>query len=491
MKLIGKIMLLTLVLPLLGTAQNEVDALRYSRTFIGGTARFMAMGGAFGSLGADFSTASTNPAGIGLYSRSEISITPALFIGRTKSDFTGIESIDTKSNFNLSNVGIVITSPRRTNESSVMKSYQFAFGMNRSNNFNNRVLMEGFNDRNSILDTYVDFADGIYFGDIEDDNNGDYAYDLNPAWYTYMIDTLPGSVDRYYGAVPPGSTLLQRKEIESWGSMNEMVFALSANFSDRVYLGASFGFPFLRYFEESYYSEIDQNNEISDFNMLRIYEKLSTHGTGFNIKFGTIVRVTDYLRVGAAIHSPTWFNNMTDEWSSTYSTSFDNGDRYSESTPFGNYDYQLETPLKVLGSISGIIANMALISAEYEFTDYSKSRFRSPGYSYFDENNTIKTIYKKAHAIRVGGEIRSGHFSVRAGGGYYTSPFSDNINEGDRFFFSGGLGYRDKAFFADLAYVQTGSKEDYYLYGSENVAVDPVQNKFSTYNLMLSFGLRF
>ena len=67
------------------SAQNAVDALRYSRINTGGTARYMGMSGAFGALGADFTSASTNPAGIGLYRSFELSITPSVFTGATKS----------------------------------------------------------------------------------------------------------------------------------------------------------------------------------------------------------------------------------------------------------------------------------------------------------------------------------------------------------------------------------------------------------------------
>ena len=38
-------------------AQTEIDALRYSKTDIIGTARFSAMAGAYGTLGADFTPA--------------------------------------------------------------------------------------------------------------------------------------------------------------------------------------------------------------------------------------------------------------------------------------------------------------------------------------------------------------------------------------------------------------------------------------------------
>ncbi len=487
-KLVSSLMLAVMTC-LGGHAQTDADALRYSRTFIGGTARSMAMGGAFGALGADFSTASTNPAGLGLYSRSELTITPTVFIGRTVSDFKGIESVDSKSNFNFGSIGMVMASPRKSGNS-IVKHYQFAFGVNRINNFNNRMLMEGFNGQNSVVDTYVDGANGIFFGDIEDDDNGFYAYDLNPAWYTFMIDTVPGFTDRYFGAVPPGGGVYQRQEITSWGAMNEMLFAFSANFADRVYVGASFGFPFLRYYEEALYTEIDRENALDDFNRLSIYDELYTRGTGFNVKFGTVVRVTDYLRMGAAIHSPTWYNNMTDEWYSEFYTSFDDGETFTERTPFGAYDYQLETPWKFIGSASGIIQNVALVSLEYEYIDYSRSRLRSRGYNFYDENSAISNNYASAHSIRLGAEYRVDNVGLRAGGGYNTSPFADGINTGNRFYYSAGVGFRGRNFFADFAFVQSFSNEDFYLYGSENVYLEPISNKYSTYNILMTLGFR-
>ena len=59
-------------------AQTEIDALRYSRNDIVGTARFSAMAGAYGALGADFTTLSYNPAGIGFYQFSELTFTPSI-----------------------------------------------------------------------------------------------------------------------------------------------------------------------------------------------------------------------------------------------------------------------------------------------------------------------------------------------------------------------------------------------------------------------------
>ena len=57
-------------------AQNEIDALRYSQQNMFGSARVSSMGGAFGSLGGDFSGLSQNPAGIGMYQFTEVTFSP-------------------------------------------------------------------------------------------------------------------------------------------------------------------------------------------------------------------------------------------------------------------------------------------------------------------------------------------------------------------------------------------------------------------------------
>jgi len=471
-------------------AQNDVDALRYSMTTFGGTARYTSMAGSFGSLGADFSTLSSNPAGIGLYSKSEFTITPSFFMGKTKSEFNNTLSEDYQYNFNIGNIGIVWVSERNNNENSIFKNFQFGFGMNRLNNFNNRMLMEGFNDKNSLIDTYVYNANGIPYQNIENDTYGAYAFDLNLAWWTFLIDTLDGSTDQYRGALPAGGGVWQRKEINTWGSMNEMVISGGTNIQDRLYLGLTLGFPFIRYFEESLYSEMDIRNDIFDFRKLTRYDELTTTGSGFNMKFGMIARPTDWMRIGGAIHSPTWFGNMRDYWFTRISSEFDNGDAYSEWSPNGSYNYNLETPWRAIGSLSFILYQRALLSADYEFVDFSRANLRAGDYSFYDENTEIRRKYTATHNIRLGGEMRFDQLAVRGGFGYSMSPFADKINDGERYFYTGGFGYREKNFFIDIAYVRSMQKEDYYFYGSPNVSFDPVKNSAITNSLLITLGMR-
>lgn len=59
-------------------AQGVLDALPALTQQPQGTARYTAMGGAFGALGGDLTTIRQNPAGIGVYRSSELSVTAGL-----------------------------------------------------------------------------------------------------------------------------------------------------------------------------------------------------------------------------------------------------------------------------------------------------------------------------------------------------------------------------------------------------------------------------
>jgi hypothetical protein len=466
-------------------SQNEIDALRYSTTSMGGTARSLSMGGAFGSLGGDFSSIGINPAGMGLYKKSEFTITPSFYVGSTKSKYNGLSTSDSEYNFNLSNVGFVMNTKTKN---SLVKNFQFSFGLIRTNNFNNRVLIEGVNSENSIMSAYADDATGI---DPEILDNGDYPFDLSQAWWTYMINPKPDCDDFCYSdTIPAGTPLLQSKEINTWGSMNEYTFGLSASFGDRLYLGTSVGLPTIRYFQESFYTEVNQNLNVTDFRKLNIYEELITKGTGVNVKLGMILRVTNFIRIGGAFHSPTWFNNMNDSWFSSHATEFV-GNSFYENSPYGNFNYELQTPWKAMGSASVVLWRAALISIDYEYIDYTTAKLKSREYRFTDENRNIREVYTQTHNVKLGSEVRLGLFALRAGFGYNMSPYADDINDGEKFSYSAGFGFREKNFFVDMGYVRTASKQDYYLYGTQNVQVNPSENKYYTNNLLLTLGFRY
>ena len=121
------------MLSLLGNAQYVDDALRFSQIYWQGTGRSMAAGSAFSALGADFLTASTNPGGLGVYRNYDLSVTAEVFVNNVNSIYNGTTSNASKSMFDFSNIGYVMTKEFGKGGKGWLY-YQISFGMNRLNN---------------------------------------------------------------------------------------------------------------------------------------------------------------------------------------------------------------------------------------------------------------------------------------------------------------------------------------------------------------------
>ena len=67
-------------------AQSIADAIRYSSESLNGTARFNALSGAFGALGADVSSIIINPAGSAIFVKSAGSATISILNKKNKSN---------------------------------------------------------------------------------------------------------------------------------------------------------------------------------------------------------------------------------------------------------------------------------------------------------------------------------------------------------------------------------------------------------------------
>ncbi|NTW23142.1 MAG: hypothetical protein HGA37_00470 [Lentimicrobium sp.] len=464
-------------------AQSEVDALRYSRLNFSGTSRFIAMGGAFGALGADFTTLSHNPAGIGLYKSSEMNFTPSLAVAHSESVYNGRFRDDSKTTFNIGSVGIVMaTNPTPGNPKSMWKNVQFGFGMNRMANFNNRIIIEGENNENSYLTPYRNDAQGIAPKDLGPYNTG-MAYDAD------LLFLQEGdSVNWNYRIDLPNGGVTQRKSIETEGSLNEMVFTFGANYGDKLYLGATIGVPFIHYTESSNYTETDEAGNSDYFKSFTRTDYLETSGTGVNFKFGIIYRAADWLRLGGAVHTPTFYSGMNDTWHASMKSYFDNGSSESAFSPEGFYEYELTTPMRAMGSIGFIIGKFGVISADYEFVDYSTARLWAYDYDFYDENQAIRTSYEATNNFRFGTEWRYGSLNFRAGYAISANPYrygTDATNTS----YSLGLGIREKDFFVDLAWVYSQMDDEYYLYSSEYS--NPAYTKLNNQLFQMTVGIKY
>lgn len=90
------------------------ELLKYSLTDVNGTARSIGVGGAFSTVGADLSCATSNPAGLGLYRSTEISLSLGGVLNSNKATFSNTTVSANKLNINLPHVGAVFAIPIKT-----------------------------------------------------------------------------------------------------------------------------------------------------------------------------------------------------------------------------------------------------------------------------------------------------------------------------------------------------------------------------------------
>ncbi len=465
-------------------AQDAKDGLTFSQSGLAGTARFVGMGGAFNSLGNDFTTLSWNPAGLGVYKSFDLMITPAMGFNNTKSTYNGTDGKDFQPMFNIANTGVVVPF-LVSKEGRGLRSVQFAFGFNRLNDYNNKSDASGSNLGNtSLTDYYVNLA-----------NNGVWNDQMQMAYNCYLIDTVQGSNGNQYFSYLSGQNLKQHETVNTWGSQNEIVLSMGANYGDKLYIGGTLGFPKINYNYESVYSETDRTTQqrFSETDTKEI------NGAGVNFKMGAIYRPVEYLRLGLALHTPTYYYRMnyfqhTEMWGDINK----NVPEIYEYSEFADDNFEMTTPMKVLAGVSTVIAQRAIISVEYEYQDPSLTRFWYRSEYTEDQNiinDDISYKYKPTHNIKIGGEYTYENYAFRAGYGFYSSPYAKNedgqkINTGKRETFSVGLGYKGEVCYVDLAYAYTLSQEDSYFYNPSVMPVNPVFNTINKHNVVVTLGMK-
>ena len=489
--------------------QTLDDAIRFSQTNLMGTARSAGMGNAFGALGGDFSSLSINPAGIAVYRNSEISVTPSVIFNNTSAKYFGAVSTENNTSFPFNQGGFVGTFKTMSDNSKGIISYHFGAGYNRVNNFNQNTLIQGYGLQSSKLGEFV--IDGN--GNLPDELN---SFGSLLAFNTWLIDTLPGIPDSYFSAFEAidqdGNIIWRAKDgldqkniIDQNGYTGEYVFSFGMNISNKLMVGITLNVQNIHYTEYSTYSEYNTYGLTpsfdTDLKYYNYYSYLDQRGSGFNFKFGLIARPVPFLRIGAAIHTPTYFN-IWENWNNQMFASYED-DSFSDNSPYGEFNYKFRTPLKFIGSLAFVMGKRMIISADYEFDNYKSTEFSPLTYSddYLRELNTqISERFKNTNNIRGGIEFKlSPELGIRGGIGYLDTPYKKEYQDkkSTYFTYSGGVGYRTVRYFVDLAYMMTKRSYDYFNYNWDSSWNDyfgipePARITSKDNQVILTLGFKF
>lgn len=497
-------------------AQIPEDVLRYSFFPQNGTARTLAIGGAMGSLGGDISSTSINPAGIGNYKTNEFVFTPGIALSNSKGTFRGTDDKVSKNNFMLGPVGFVLGSTSRYRPNI---SQAFSIGVTQTASYNNRVSYKGLNNLSSYSEKWAEeiAKSGTPIDDIL--NDPQYAYGSSPALYSYLVDTFRVNGNVKVRGLPEnlldaGQALMQENTIDTKGGLYEVALAYAMNNRDKFQWGFSVGIPILNYSSTTTYRESDtSSNKANGFDYLKYTDNFSTKGAGINAKVGVIFKPTEYVRIGLAVHTPSYMVILKDTRSTDLDVDTENheGQRSASSNLFtnnqpGESKYSLLTPWKFLVSGSYVFREIAdvtkqkgFITADIEYVNHKGSNFYSSNEQPTDQekvyynslNQVIKNEYKGNFNFRLGGELKFNTLMTRLGFAYYTNPYKDSELKAGRALISGGLGYRHRGFFVDLTYIYSINKDVNFPYRLQDRANTFASVNDKRGNIVASFGVKF
>lgn len=471
--------------------QGISDAVRFSVYQPGGTARTMGVAGAFGAMGADFAVININPAGIAEYKRGEFTFSPSLVMTNSDSYFFSNPTSGTSykvSKFGIDNASIVIA----TNKDGNWKTSNFALGFSKVSDFNTNFRLNG-KTKGTIIDRFIENANGKILDDLDD-------FETWPAYNTGAIYDLDEDLD-YEADILADEFNTKTQIVNQNGGINEFSFGWAGNYQNKINVGVSVGMPIVSFEESKQYTEDDPLDEIPFFNNLAFDEYLNTTGIGVNFKAGFIYNMK-FLRLGGALHSPTWYTLNDDYYTNMTYSYYDNGiKQYDHQSPDGSFKYKLNTPWRAVGSVGTILSLgkiKGFVDADVEWVDYSAGSFDFTRYSadpeesqYTNEvNNEIGVTLGQSVNYRLGGELAFGKLRVRLGTERAQSPYLDND---DRIVTNSfGFGFREDNFFLDVAVQKRSSTNTYLPY----VVSDQYENQVTTIDqqksrVVLTAGFKF
>lgn len=453
-------------------AQTITDALRYSTSNVTGTARYRAMGGAFGALGGDLSAIGDNPASSAVFTRGTASVTFANTSYDNTSSFFGEQRNTSDSDLDVNQVGgvFVIGGTHKSRWSKIALSFNY----DRTANYDDQFIAQGVNS-NSISSYFEEFAQGVPLELLETVNGesisglyqflgeteGFGAQQAFLGFQSFILEPESNELtNTNYSANTRSAVYDQEYVLSSRGSSGKASFNIAAQYNDNLYIGINLNSHFVDYdrttvlFESNGAGAEENLTNVTD---IRFENNLSTIGSGFSFQLGAISKVNENLRLGFTYDSPTWLT-ISEETSQQVSTiAIDDLGEFSTNVnpQLINVfeDYEIKTPGKLTGSAAYLFGKQGLISFDYTYQDFSNLRFRPESDSFFNNQNTaIQDVLQVVHRYKLGGEIRSNEWSFRGGYRFETSPFEDEVAIGDLSGYSAGIGYNFGQIKIDIAY---------------------------------------
>lgn len=508
-------------------SQEVSDAVRYAQDNLTGTARFRAMGGAFGAVGGDLSSLSVNPAGSAIFANNQTGVTLSNQSIKNNSNYFGTHTSDDKNSFLLNQAGAVFVFHDR-NPNSNWTKIAIGASYENTNNFDNNTVSVGTNLNNSIDEYFLTYANNGNNGGPVPQNliglgnnqsignlysflgsnlpNSQYpnlsGYSAQQAMLGYegrviIADNINNPNSGYKTNVPAGGNYYQENEVYETGYNSKVSFNIATSYKDRLYLGANLNVHVTDYRRTSTFYEDNDKPLVAGetISSLRFNNDQYTYGNGFSFQLGAIAKVTESFRLGLAYESNTWYELYDEISQSLYTTRQAAGgqpiDKPVNPNVVNVYEpYTLQTPGKTTFSAAYVFGKSGLISVDYAIKDYGNTKYKPTSDQGFRGlNNQISDELTSTGELRVGAEYKIKQLSLRGGYRFEGSPYKDGTTIGDLTSYSGGLGYNFGTTKVDLAYsyLQRKSDQGFFAQGFNDGA--KITSKLNNVSLTLLFEL--
>lgn len=491
---------------------NPYDVYSYSRSnsaYL--SARVAAMGGAFTSLGGDPSSIIVNPAGLGLYRSSEVSLTPSIKISSVNSiselpDPNPISTNASKGYFGLNNFNY-IQNIFNTHQG-IFRGLTIGIGYNKENvssQFSKSVssasevsIIDMFSGMlsaeniapNALLaeDAYMKTNASLWRA-VSGFRNGSMAVSDNAPW-SYIPDQLS-----FYA----GDKFIQGQKDYIIGKTENYDLSWGLNLIDKIHIGMSLGISQYAYKSATNYTENALKTNRGDYNSMSDWQDRYISATAFDFKVGAIIEPVPGFRIGASYNlaKRTYANNeyATDQ---TITYLGDPKDYYSESPINSRRDRMKGADQLSLGT-SLVIRGLGVISFDWNRIWYNHMTINNNYFSPNENglmNQNIAMTYKPADNFKAGIEVYVGAgFYIRGGYAHLGSAWRSSQNGYDDSIrnISAGLGFKTKAFYLDLAYINSHSKtQPYGYFGSNNFQSESIIYPKNNDNIIsMTLGIRF
>ena len=496
------ILILTALLAVgFSNAQNIQDVVRSSTDEPIGTARYLAMSGAFTALGGDLTSVGINPASSAVFLSGSGSVTLGI-LDKSNDTFYGntlARGIETDVALNQAG-GVFVFNHQ--DENSPWKKFTIGLNFDNTNNYDNFLIANGTSNT-SISNFFLSEAQGIpldllqlqgvetitdlysFLGETE----GVAAQNALLGFQGFLIDPVEDvpTNTSYVNAVN-GNSFDQEYTKQTSGYSGKYTLNIGAQYTDNLYFGINLNSHTIEYRERKTFQE-NNNAENATVDFVLFEENLISLGSGFSAQLGAIAKIKDNVRVGISYETPTWYeiSEETTQFLGTVSDLADRDVRLDPGVVNVFQTHQLKTPGKLQVGAAYIFGKKGLISFDYAVKDYSNISLeilnnKTP---FQTLNSEISNNLTTAATYKLGGEYRYNNMSFRAGTRFEESPYKDKTELDDLTGFSLGFGYNFGNYTFDIGYSFAEQSNSQVVYNgiANDIATERIEN-----NILFTLG---